>query len=126
MTFSNAIKVGIKDYANFSGRSSRSEFWWFWLGTLLFELLVPGICALIGYAIYGIRGMIIGLMGGSTMSLLLVILPMLSVSIRRLHDTGRSGWWYFINFIPFIGSIWFLILMCCPSDETNAYGLPTY
>lgn len=126
MTFSNAIKVGIKDYANFSGRSSRSEFWWFWLGAFLFELLVPGVSAVIGFAISGMRGMIIGLMGGSTMSSLLVILPLLSVSVRRLHDTGRSGWWYLINFIPLIGPIWFIILMCCGSDEINAYGLPTY
>ncbi len=126
MTFANAIKVGIDNYANFRGRSSRSEYWWFWLGVVLFQLIVPGIGAVLGYSISGYSGLIIGELAGATMALLLTILPMLAVSVRRLHDTGHSGWWYFITLIPLIGPIWYLVLMLTGSDEANSYGLPTY
>lgn len=126
MTFTDAIKVGVDSFANFSGRSSRSEYWWFWLGCCLFEIIVPAICAAIGAAINGSRGMVAGALGGAAMSWILTVVPLLAVSVRRLHDTGHSGWWYFISLIPVIGPIWFIILMCTESDEANAYGLPSY
>ena len=55
--------------------------------------------------------------------LLLIGLPGLSVMVRRLHDTNRSGWWYFISFVPVIGGIWLLVLMCLPGTEgRNDHG----
>jgi uncharacterized membrane protein YhaH (DUF805 family) len=55
-----------------------------------------------------------------------MILPSLAVTVRRLHDTGRSGWWYLINFVPVIGGIWLLILLCQRSEVTaNIYDTDT-
>ncbi|MEH7469958.1 DUF805 domain-containing protein, partial [Priestia megaterium] len=55
-----------------------------------------------------------------------MILPSLAVTVRRLHDIGRSGWWYLINFVPVIGGIWLLILLCQRSEVTaNIYDTDT-
>ena len=53
---------------------------------------------------------------------LIFFIPGLAVSVRRLHDTGRSGWWLLLAFIPYIGSIALLIIFCIGSDEDNKYG----
>ena len=59
------------------------------------------------------------------MALLALVIPMIAVSVRRLHDTGRSGWWYLINLVPYIGSIVLLIFLLLPSaPDENEYGLP--
>ena len=61
----------------------------------------------------------------SALSIISVI-PSLAVTVRRLHDTGKSGAWYFISFIPIIGEIWILVLMCLEGDRnSNYYGAPT-
>lgn len=97
MKFSESISVCFSKYATFSGRASRSEYWWFYLFWLLMywaTLIVDQVLvASVGYGFTSI------------MLTLALFLPFLSVTVRRLHDTGRSGWWYFIVFtiigIPF-------------------------
>lgn len=98
-------------YADFKGRARRKEYWMFTLFNSLFSILLyivdvsinsPGIFQ----SIYT----------------LVVLLPGLAVCVRRLHDIGKSGWWYFICLIPVVGSIWLVVLFCLDSDGYNKYG----
>lgn len=114
MTLSEAVKTCLVDkYATFSGRATRSEYWYF----ILFYYLVA-FCL----------GLIIGMTGSDfSMAITLFIciplfIPSIAVAVRRLHDTGRSGWWYFICFVPYIGGIVLFIFFCLKSDDDNKYG----
>ena len=115
MTFSEAIKTFLVDkYATFSGRATRSEYWYIVLLGYLLALLI----VLLGMMINSPE-LTIGL--SSVLSLILLI-PGLAVCVRRLHDTGRSGWWYLLVLIPYLGAIALLIIFCLKSDEDNKYG----
>jgi uncharacterized membrane protein YhaH (DUF805 family) len=114
MTFSEAVKSGFDHYATFSGRASRPAYWWWFL----FGILV-GIAANIIDAIIGSFGVISGLVG------LALLLPGLSVSIRRLHDINRSGWWILIFIVPIVGFILWLVWFLREGDPgENQYGPP--
>ena len=109
MGFMDAIKNAImNNYANFSGRASRSEYWWFFLFGFL-----TAIPAMILDGLTGIE--IIDAGAGASYGpfyILTVIgffIPSLSLIVRRLHDSGRSGWWYFIAFVPCVGFIILLV-----------------
>ena len=115
MTFSEAIKTCLVDkYATFSGRATRSEYWY----VVLFGYLLALLIVLLGMMVDSPE-LIIGL--SSVLSLIL-LLPGLAVCIRRLHDTGRSGWWYLLVLIPYIGAFALLIIFCLKSNEDNKYG----
>ena len=105
----------IKKYAVFNGRAARPEFWWF--------ALFNGIIFAVIYVVFWI---IAGRSTGSAVAdlyALAVFLPSLGVSIRRLHDTNRTGWWYLLVFIPLIGGIVLLVFMVLASDPgPNNYG----
>ena len=126
MTFTDSISTCINNYATFKGRAPRSEFWWFWLFYILVQIVAGMVFGIIGYSIGGQQGCSISLSICSVLCVVLLIVPYLSVLVRRLHDTGHSGWWFFISIIPLIGSIWLLILLVSDSDEENQYGLPVY
>lgn len=112
VSFSEAIKMGFDKYALFSGRSSRSEFWWW----MLFVWLV-GLAGGILDTIFGTKEIFGGIMS------LALLLPVLAVSVRRLHDIGKGGGWYFINLIPLVGQIIFLVWMAKDSEmEPNRFG----
>jgi uncharacterized membrane protein YhaH (DUF805 family) len=114
MTFTEAIKDGFDHYTKFDGRASRPAYWWWFL----FSILVA-IGANIIDAILGTWGVVNGL------AALALLLPGLSVSIRRLHDTDHSGWWILIGLIPIIGFIVLLIFYLRDSDPgENKYGPP--
>lgn len=113
-------------YATFRGRAPRSEYWWFWTFYILTEFVTMIVFGFIGYLCGDVAGMMIAGYIGVFLSSLMLFLPMLSVFVRRLHDTNHSGWWYFIAFVPLIGSIWLLVLLLTDSDEENEYGLPVY
>ncbi|MFC1893797.1 DUF805 domain-containing protein [Chloroflexota bacterium] len=104
----------LKKYAVFSGRARRKEYWYF----ALFSLIISFVLGLIeGFATGNDYSVLTSLYG------LAVLLPSIGVSIRRLHDTGRSGWWVLIGFIPLIGGIILLIYFLSDSQrETNQYG----
>lgn len=116
--FTEAIQLGFDNYANFKGRAARYEYWYWTLFSILLNIgiqILAGLLAAIG----------LGLVGGIVMLVvsLGMIIPGLSVSIRRLHDIGKSGWWFLIYFIPLVGLIFWLIWMCKKSDEDyNNYG----
>jgi len=101
MTFSEAISTCFDKYADFNGRATRSEFWWF----ILFLLLVSS-----GLTIINHRGLLTGLFHLAT------ILPSLAVGARRLHDTDRSGWWQLFYFVPLVGWIVVLVFQVQESD----------
>jgi uncharacterized membrane protein YhaH (DUF805 family) len=111
MGFGQAISSGFSNYVNFSGRACRSEFW-FWR---LFYLLVA-----IGLGI--IEG-VVRIHGPVGLLELGMFLPSLAMSIRRLHDLDRSGWWYFLVLIPIVGWIVLLIWYCTRGTEgPNRFG----
>jgi uncharacterized membrane protein YhaH (DUF805 family) len=110
----------LKKYAVFSGRARRKEFWMFYLINTIVAFVLAVIDGALGiYLVDADVGM--GLLSG--IYLLAIILPLLGVAIRRLHDTGRSGWWLLIYIIPLIGTITLLVFYCLDSaPEENQYG----
>lgn len=109
----------LKKYAVFSGRARRKEYWYF----VLFNILVSIALVAVDYAT-GNLNVETGLSPLEAIYSLAVLLPGLGVSVRRLHDTERSGWWLLIGLIPVIGAIVLLVFMVqdgTPGD--NAYGL---
>jgi uncharacterized membrane protein YhaH (DUF805 family) len=108
----------LKKYAVFSGRSRRKEYWYFVLFNIIVAIVLAGIDALLGTrSSYAGAGLLSGIYG------LAVIIPSLAVTVRRLHDIDRSGWWIFINLIPLIGAI--VLLVFAVSEGTpgnNRYG----
>jgi uncharacterized membrane protein YhaH (DUF805 family) len=114
MGFGQAVATCLRKYAVFSGRASRSEYW-FWV---LFRILV-----LIGLAIVdAVAFSAVYVL--SAIAALALFLPSLAVSIRRLHDIDRSGWWFFISFVPLVGQIVMLIFLCTPGTRgENRFGM---
>jgi len=114
------VKV-LKNYVNFKGRARRKEYW----GFVLFNLIIAIALSFIGGLIGGLLGD-----GSGTLGLVLyylyclgVILPGLSVLVRRLHDTGRSGWLWLLVLIPLVGAIIVLIWLCSDGQPgENQYG----
>jgi uncharacterized membrane protein YhaH (DUF805 family) len=108
----------LKKYAQFDGRASRQEYWFF----LLFNLLISAFLATVDYFTGTFDAETsLGLLSG--IYSLGVLIPGISVTIRRLHDTDRSGWWIFISLIPIIGGIVLFIFMVQDSTSgANRYG----
>jgi uncharacterized membrane protein YhaH (DUF805 family) len=132
MSFGESVKTCINKYATFDGRASRSEFWWFYLFTIIVSL----IAYLPGYIFMGIGaantdqgsspgflfwiGLVLVIIGA--IFLLALIIPMLAVGCRRLHDRGQSGWLQLLLLVP-CGNLVLLIFWIMegtPGD--NAYG----
>lgn len=107
MSFTDAIRTCLTKYADFSGRARRSEYWYFWL----FSVLVNFVTSLVAGAIH--------LSFLSYLVSLALLLPGLAVGVRRLHDTGRSGWWLLVALVPLIGAI---ILIVFLATDTNPAG----
>ena len=105
----------LKKYAVFSGRATRAEYWYF----VLFNFIAAVAIVLVGNIIFGYPLTMVL----SWIYALAVFIPGLAVAVRRLHDTGRSGWWIFINLVPFIGSIVLLVFLIQDSQPgENKYG----
>ena len=98
MGFGEAIKVCFNKYADFSGRASRAEFWWFYLFTFLVSLITCGVACLV------------------------FLIPQYAVGARRLHDTGRSGWLQLLGLVPFVGLILIYWWVLEGDQGTNQYG----
>ena len=101
MTFQDSIRTCFIKYADFSGRASRSEYWWFFL----FIVLAMAALSYVSYALYGVFA--IG-----------TLLPSLAAATRRLHDTGRSGWWQLIGLIPLIG--WIVLIVFLAQEGSSS------
>ncbi len=106
MTFAESVSTCLNKYADFSGRASRSEFWWFALASLLAMFIGSAIAPALGALLW------LGL-----------IIPYLAAGIRRLHDTNRSGWFWLLGLIPLIGGIIVLVFLATAGDTgPNNYG----
>ena len=106
------------NYAKFSTRARRKEYWLFVLFYIIIYLLAIGID--VGLDLYDPES---GLGFVSGFYFLATIIPYLAVAIRRLHDTDRSGWWVLIPIIPLVGTIWFIVLMCLKGTVSeNRFG----
>ena len=111
-------KVVFDNYANFNGRARRSEYWYFALMNLII---------LIGAAVLdNLLGLTFGVLPYGWLYVifaLAVFIPGLAVAVRRLHDVGKSGWFYFIVLIPIVGAIWLLVLFFTEGNHgENQYG----
>lgn len=109
----------LQRYAEFDGRSRRMEYWMF----ALFNFIIGFVLGVIeGFA--GISEMIGGFWGPlSAIYVLATLIPGLAVSVRRLHDTNKSGWWLLIVLIPLIGALVLLVFMLSEGDRgSNRFG----
>ncbi len=108
----------LKKYATISGRATRSEYWYF----VLFNALIT-IALIVLDKVTGTYNADVGLGAVSGLYSLAVLIPSVAVAIRRLHDTGRSGWWFLLAFIPLVGALILLFFMVQDSQAmTNKYG----
>jgi uncharacterized membrane protein YhaH (DUF805 family) len=118
MTFIAAVKKCLNNYAKFSGRAGRSEFWWFFL----FNWLVQAVAAIIDFALFGTSEW------DGPMSLITtlgLLIPQLAVGARRLHDRNLSGWWQLVGIVPILGWILLIVwLILNGQDEENRFGPP--
>lgn len=114
VSFKEAVERALKqNYCNFSGRASRSEFWWF----VLFNFILSAVISIVFCWSQDTMNVITGLVN------LALLLPSLGLAVRRLHDIGKSGWWIFISLIPIVGWILLIVWYCKDSQmETNEYG----
>lgn len=114
MGFTDAVRHCLQNYAGFSGRARRSEFWFF----VLFSMIVNIVLALLDAALFGDADAVLSLVGS-----LALLLPSLAVGARRLHDVGRSGWWMLIVLVPLVGVIILLIWNVNRGEEgANRFG----
>jgi uncharacterized membrane protein YhaH (DUF805 family) len=100
VTFTESIKTCFNKYADFNGRATRSEFWWWVLFVILATLAANILSEKLGMLIT-----------------LGTLLPYIAVTARRLHDTNRSGWWQLIGFIPLIG--WIILIVWCAQESVS-------
>lgn len=117
------IEVVTKRYADFNGRARRQEYWMFVLFYILIYIALFIIESIVGS--FGILVLVFSLG---------LLVPSIAVTIRRLHDTERSGWWILIAFVPLVGGIVLLVFMCLdgtsgpnkfgPDPKGGASGLP--
>ena len=107
----------LKKYAVFSGRARRKEYWMF----VLFNIIIAFVLGFIDGAAGLVGESGLGPLGG--LYCVAVLIPGIAVSVRRLHDTNRSGWWLLIAFVPLIGAIVLLVFMVQDSQQgDNQYG----
>ena len=124
VSFPDAVKRAFAGYASFAGRSTRAEFWWFalfvWLVSLVPYVLLLSAMPAAGESVGGAYWLWLFLL---IVIFLALIVPYVSVAVRRLHDINKSGWWYWITLVPCIGGIWLIVLLATPSTAgQNQFG----
>jgi uncharacterized membrane protein YhaH (DUF805 family) len=129
MGFIEAIKSGFSNYVNFSGRSRRSAYWFWFLFVIILQIITYTLDGVINpdsvaTAVGGGSASISVAAGPVTfIAMLAVLLPGIAVSIRRLHDTDRSGWWLLIVLVPLVGAILLIVWYCTEGTRgPNRFG----
>ena len=120
MSLSQAVSnVLLNKYATFSGRARRSEYWWWYLFITLVGIVANIIDRAAGFTYSDLT------VGGgwlATITGIVFLIPTLAVAVRRLHDTGRTGWWLLIGLVPFVGFFVLLYFFVLDSENDNQYG----
>ena len=117
VSFPNAIKFGFQRYFDFSGRSTRAEFWWWLLFAAIANFILTIVDNIAGMMITPTLGILGALFG------LVVLIPGIAITFRRLHDINRSAWWILLHLGFGIGSIVLIVWHCRRGDEgENKYG----
>lgn len=111
-----------KRYAQFNGRASRSEFWWFQLFILIVSIPLHLLSFYAGHS--GSQGLALVATGLSVVMWLVFVLPCMAATIRRLHDTDRSGWWMLLAFVPFVSLVLLVFLLLPGTARDNRFGAP--
>jgi uncharacterized membrane protein YhaH (DUF805 family) len=112
MNFTESIGAGLSQYAEFDGRASRAEYWYWTLFTAVAVGTLFAFDVLLG------AGFILTFVGS-----LALALPSIAIFVRRMHDTDRSGLWYFVSFIPFGQLLLFVFLLQKGTTGRNRYGI---
>jgi len=123
-----AVKLWLKNWKNFSGRASRSEYWWVALANVIvmavlgtiFMVAFVAVAAATNGSDTAMGVLLVAVWGVMALVGLATIVPSLSLGIRRLHDTNQSGWLYLVSFIPYVGSIILIVLMAQASNPAGA------
>ena len=118
ISFTDAVRLGFQRYTDFSGRSTRAEYWWWALFGLLVGIILGAVDTYTGtvgmFGNYGLLGILFQLS---------VLVPSLAVGARRLHDINMTGWWQLLHLVLVIGSIVIMVLAIKPGDgHENKYG----
>lgn len=108
VSFGEAVNLLFENYGNFKGRASKSEYWWGFLFNLMMSVAASGISSVI--------------LPAGVLILLALLIPGLSLSVRRLHDTGKSWLYLFMGLIPFAGFVILIVKYCQDSDGDNRWG----
>jgi uncharacterized membrane protein YhaH (DUF805 family) len=114
MTFPQAIEAGFKNYVNFSGRASRSEYW-FWV-----------LFSAVGQTVFALVDAMTGIVVFTALFVLSTLLPGIAVAVRRLHDLDKSGWFLLLALIPLVGAIILIVWACQEGTRgPNRFGAPS-
>lgn len=109
--------LAIQKYADFTGRASRSQYWWF----IGINFLIWCACALID-SLVGFFNLDLGIGLLSGLYALVMVIPSLSAGTRRLHDTDRSGWWLLLGFVPIISLVLLVFMLLKSQPGANRFG----
>ena len=114
----NSYVQVLKKYADFSGRARRKEYWLF----VLFNIIISCVLTVIDFMV-GTYNQAVGIGVLTGIYALAVVIPGIAVSVRRLHDTDRTGWWLLIVLVPIVGPIVLIVFMCIDGTPgTNRFG----
>jgi uncharacterized membrane protein YhaH (DUF805 family) len=113
MSFGDAVRTCFSKYADFTGRAARPEYWWFFLSYVIVYVIAIALFSAIKTPLLAL------------IVVLAYFIPLLSAAVRRLHDTGRSGWWYLIGLVPLVGFIILIVFLATEGNPgSNEYGPP--
>jgi uncharacterized membrane protein YhaH (DUF805 family) len=112
-----AVRRALSNYANFSGRANRGEYWWFVLANIIVSIVLSVIDSTVFGTGFGQTGILSGLYS------LAMLIPGLSIGARRLHDIDKSGWWLLIALVPIVGAIVLIVWLATKGQSTaNRFG----
>jgi len=115
MSPAQAVETVLRRYADFSGRAGRAEYWWWWAALVATFIAIGMLTSFVGAAGYVVAALVTPA----------TFIPNLAVTVRRLHDTGRSGWWVLVVLVPAIGALILLVLLLFEGEQgPNRWGTP--